>query len=264
MLSLKDIEEASFRKAGMKGYHTGDVDEFLDEVKESYEKLLNDNNVLKAKLSEALEKNRVMTSDLTAMRTKMDVYRTDGDEIKHALISAHKTADATIREAKNRANEIIAAAKKTADDELGGLDAKIKAKELELETMKQAVTDFRTRIFAMYKEHLAMIDQIPVYAQNTAQNTTEAPKPIAKKVVKQEEPEVVEPLEPVQVVETPEVIQPEEVEKPAPVEKSAPASKDSDVFDFSNFIVDSDDFQPQHKHRKDLKFGDDYDISKDK
>ena len=100
MLSLKDIEEASFRKAGMKGYHTGDVDEFLDEVKESYEKLLNDNNVLKAKLSEALEKNRVMTSDITAMRTKMDVYRTDGDEIKHALISAHKTADATIREAK--------------------------------------------------------------------------------------------------------------------------------------------------------------------
>lgn len=258
MLSLKDIEEASFRKAGMKGYHTGDVDEFLDEVKESYEKLLNDNNVLKAKLSEALEKNRVMTSDITAMRTKMDVYRTDGDEIKHALISAHKTADATIREAKNRANEIIAAAQKTADDQLGGLDVKIKAKELELETMKQTVTEFRTKIFAMYKEHLAMIDQIPVYVQNNM----EAQKPIVKKIVKQEEPE---PVEPVQVVEEPAVVS-EPEEEPVKVKEEPSVTETKDVFDFSNFIVDSADFQPpmQHKHRSDLKFGEDYDISKDK
>ena len=42
MLNVKDIEEATFRKAH-KGYKTEDVDDFLDEVKESYEKLMEEN-----------------------------------------------------------------------------------------------------------------------------------------------------------------------------------------------------------------------------
>ena len=103
-----------------------------------------------------------------------------------------------------------------------------------------------------------MIDQIPVYVQNNM----EAQKPIVKKIVKQEEPE---PVEPVQVVEEPAVVS-EPEEEPVKVKEEPSVTETKDVFDFSNFIVDSADFQPpmQHKHRSDLKFGEDYDISKDK
>ncbi|MBR4888797.1 MAG: DivIVA domain-containing protein [Clostridia bacterium] len=245
MLNVKDIEEATFRKAH-KGYKTEDVDDFLDEVKESYEKLMEENAILKSKLSEALEKNRVMASDITAMRTRMDDYKTDGDEIKNALISAHKAADATIRDAKAKANEIVAAAQKTADEELGGLGAKVEAKERELETMKQMVSDFRAKIFDMYKDHLAMIDNIPVY-------TAKQPEPV--QVV--EEPVIEEVVEEVVVAAEPVIEVPAE-EDVAPV--SAPEVEPT--YNFSNFMSDTIEFRP--RKRADLKFGDTYDISKDK
>lgn len=248
MLSIKDIEEATFRKSNMKGYKTDDVDDFLDEVKESFEKLMEENTVLKSKLSEALEKNRVLASDMTAMRAKMEDYKSDGDEIKHALISAHKTADLTIREAKAKANEIIAAAQKTADDQLGGLGAKVEAKEKELETMKQMVSDFRNQVFDMYKEHLAMIDNIPAYVAGKA-----VAKPAAKPV---EEP--VEQKEEIPAVM--EEVPAEEPVQPAP-EEAKPVLETESSYDFSSFISSAD---YRSKKRGDLKFGDAYDISKDK
>lgn len=175
MLTLKQINEISFRKSSFSGYRPEDVDNFIDEVVESFTALAKENQLYKSKATELAAKNAEMREKLVVLAEKVETYREDEDGIKDALLSAQRLGAASIKEAKKKAdailadatakaNEIIDGAKAKSAEIISACDLKITAKEKELESLKAAVTSFRASLYDMYREHLSIIEKLPDYS----------------------------------------------------------------------------------------------------
>ena len=171
MLTLNDIINVSFRKSRFSGYNTEDVDNFIDQVKESYDELLKKNIELKEEMEKQNAEKEQLLKKLEVLAGKIEDYRQEEDEIKNALVSAQKLGDASIREARHKAEIIVK-------------DATLKAGELE--RLKKEVSDFRAQLLETYKKHLTLIDAIPTYKPQPEQEIK--PQPVKQT----EEPPVAE------------------------------------------------------------------------
>lgn len=234
MLTVKQINEVSFGKAGFSGYKPEDVDNFIDEVAASFEQLESERNdaltrakELAAQNSDLAAKNAELSEKLGILAQKIEAYREDEDGIKEALISAQRTGKKSIEEAKNKAELILQDAKVEAESILE--DAKAEAsrtakeymaqaeeKKAELEEIKLQVTAFRGSLMEMYKKHLECIDHIPVFkpAKARVEEPVEEPEPPVAEETSQEEPvrEEIPAPAPAPVLEP----QPEPEPQPAP------------------------------------------------
>ena len=101
MITVNDIRDVKFRKTNLGGYRPEDVDVFLDEVQDSYEKLQRENVNL--------------TQKIKILADRINQYRQDEDSVKTALVSAQKLADMSVLEAKKEAESIVTAAKNEAN-----------------------------------------------------------------------------------------------------------------------------------------------------
>ena len=96
MLTVKEINEVSFGKAGFSGYKPEDVDNFIDEVVESFTQLQaeRDNALqqtaqvsqqvqeLKNQIGELKAKNVELQKKLGILAQKIESYREEEDGIK--------------------------------------------------------------------------------------------------------------------------------------------------------------------------------------
>lgn len=161
MLTLNDIINISFRKSNFSGYRSEDVDDFIDEVKESYDLLIQKNIVQKETNDALTAENERLKELVETLQSNVDKYQTDADEIKNALISAQKLSEASIREARHKAEIILKDANLKAERIVSSAEAEILEQKSELDQIRQAVTDFRSRLLDMYKEHLTLINALP-------------------------------------------------------------------------------------------------------
>jgi cell division initiation protein len=191
MLSLNDIINASFRKAGFSGYRTEDVDKFIDDVKDSYDQLIKQNISQKEEYEALKEENDRLTEKIKILAAKIEEYRSEEDEIKNALVSAQKLGDASIRESRHKAEIIIKDASLKADRIIAAANAEIAEQKKELENLQKTVSDFRSKLLNAYKEHLTLIDALP--AQKPEEKPVEEPEQQELPQVEQtaEEPEFV-------------------------------------------------------------------------
>lgn len=277
MLTLNDIINASFRKSSFSGYRPEDVDAFLDLVKESYEQLIKKNIEQKDTITSLKAENEQMVKKIEVLAERVENYRGEEDEIKNALISAQKLGDASIREARHKAEIIVKDANIKADRIVNGAKSQIGQYERELEDLKKAVSDFRSSLLTMYKQHLTLINAIP-------SQKAEQPKPAAPAAEKKPaapahapNPEVAEAPK---REESPKEAPKKEEPKPAPVAEKAPEpvpqpakeevpvndieEDDSYTLDVTGFEPPAEDTLPNRDVRyASLKFGEDYDISTD-
>lgn len=284
MLTLNDIINASFRKSSFSGYRPEDVDAFLDLVKESYEQLIKKNIEQKDTITSLKAENEQMVKKIEVLAERVETYRSEEDEIKNALVSAQKLSDASIREARHKAEIIVKDANIKADRIVNGAKSQIGQYERELEELKKSVSDFRANLLKMYKQHLTLIDAIP--SQKAAEPkpappaekkkpAEPAPKKEAAEAPKKEESKKEEPKkeEPQKEAPKPEPPKPAPVEEktpapePKPVKEEAPIvmdDEDSFTLDVTGFEPPAEDTLPSRDIRyASLKFGDDYDISTD-
>ncbi|MDO4459422.1 MAG: DivIVA domain-containing protein [Clostridia bacterium] len=179
MLTLKQITDVSFRKSNFSGYRPEDVDDFIDEVTESFTALLKENQAYKTRVNELQEKNADYKEKLITLAQTVEKYKKDEDGIKSALVTAQKLSNASLREAKQKseamiseateqAEQIMAEANSKSIDLYNEYQLKIEAKEKELDALKKAVTEFRSEIFNMYREHLTLIEKIPDFSAELA------------------------------------------------------------------------------------------------
>lgn len=252
MLTVKQINEVSFGKAGFSGYKPEDVDNFIDEVVSSFEQLENERNdalkraqELAAQNGELTSKNAELQEKLGILAQKIESYRADEDGIKEALLSAQRMGKKSVEDAKDKAGLILQDAK---DEAVSILDnAKIEAsraakeylaqaeeKKAELEEIKQQVSAFRASLMEMYKKHLECIDHIPAFKPAKAKVEESAPEPEPAPV---EEPVQEEPVQEISPAPTPApAVEPEEKQEqeqkpeqkeetptPAPTVRPAPA-----------------------------------------
>lgn len=276
MLTLNDIINASFRKSSFSGYRPEDVDAFLDLVKESYEQLIKKNIEQKDTITSLKAENEQMVKKIEVLAERVENYRGEEDEIKNALISAQKLGDASIREARHKAEIILKDANIKADRIVSGAQSQIGQYERELEELKKSVSDFRSSLLAMYKQHLTLINAMPSQkaeqpkpaapaAEKKPVAPAPAPKPEAAEAPKKEEPPKEAPKKeepkPAPVAEK----APEPAPKPAKEEVPADIEEDdSYTLDVTGFEPPAEDTLPSRDVRyASLKFGEDYDISTD-
>jgi cell division initiation protein len=163
MLSLNDIINVVFRKSGFSGYRTDDVDAFVDRVRESFDELLKKGVSQEEQIEKLKAENQQAAEKLKVLADKIEEYRAQEDEIKNALISAQKLGDASVREARHRAEIILKDAGQKAERIVAGADEKVDEQKQELERLQQAVSDFRSKLLSAYKEHLTLIDALPAH-----------------------------------------------------------------------------------------------------
>ncbi|WP_283606592.1 DivIVA domain-containing protein [Faecalispora anaeroviscerum] len=161
MLTLNDIINVSFRKSNFSGYRTEDVDSFIDQVKDSYDQLLK-KTMEQAEAYETLaNEKKELEKKLSVLVEKIEDYRQEESEIKNALVSAQKLGESSVREARHKAEIILKDANLKAERVIGTAKADVVEQQRELDDLKKKVVDFRTKLLAIYKEHLTMIDAIP-------------------------------------------------------------------------------------------------------
>ncbi len=240
MLSVKEINEVSFGKAGFSGYKPEDVDNFIDEVAASFQQLeaerddaLKRAQELAAQNAELTAKNGEIQEKLAILAQKIESYREEEDGIKEALLSAQKMAKGSVQEAKDKADLILQDAKDNARQILDNakIDASRAAKEYmdqveekkeELEEMKRQVTAFRSSLLEMYKKHLECIDHIPSFRPKEkpeAPQEEQVPQKTVPERQAEPEPEPIPEREPEPVPAPPVKEEPVEAPTPAPAPK---------------------------------------------
>ena len=93
MITPLDIENKKFAKQMVNGYNVNEVDDFLDEVTASYEKLYKENAELKANAEE--------------LNNDVGQYKNIETTLQSTLVMAQKTADEIQAVAKKQAEQII-------------------------------------------------------------------------------------------------------------------------------------------------------------
>lgn len=225
MLTVKEINEVSFGKAGFSGYKPEDVDNFIDKVAASFQELLTERDTaikqtedLAALNAELAAKNSDSQRKLSVLAQKIETYRTDEEGIKEAILSAQRMSKALVKEAEEKAADIVREARAQAESKL--LEANDEARKItqnaesnaaksakeysqlaetkkaELEEIKKQVTAFRSSLLEMYKKHLECIDHIPTFRQK---NEPEIDKPAA---IPEPETIIINEVEPRQFEET--------------------------------------------------------------
>lgn len=242
MLTVKEINEVSFGKAGFSGYKPEDVDNFIDKVAASFQELLAERDAaikqtegLAALNTELAAKNSDAQRKLSVLAQKVETYRTDEEGIKEAIISAQRMSKAMVKEAEQKAADIEREARAKAEARLFEANEEARkitknaeseaakaakeysrlaeSKKNELEEIKKQVTAFRSSLLEMYKKHLECIDHIPTFKHK------DEPSAVKPAAMPELEPEAIQETEeepPVRSVEPAPELEPEP-ELPAPV-----------------------------------------------
>lgn len=183
MLTLKEINEISFRKSSFSGYKPEDVDKFIDEVSEAFKAIAQENQSYKEKIVQAnakiIEQNthyERLNEKAQSLAEKLSSYKNDEEGIKNVLFNAQKLSSTTMKEARDNADKIISDANSKAtaiveqakNKSIGLLkeyEGEISKKEKEFDALKNEITEFRAKIFEMYRTHFKNIENIPEFSE---------------------------------------------------------------------------------------------------
>ncbi|MDR1002165.1 MAG: DivIVA domain-containing protein [Oscillospiraceae bacterium] len=147
MLTLNEIRNVNFRKSNFGGYRAEDVEAFIDEVQLSYDALLREN-------AELVKKLEVLASRLSE-------YQNEEDSIRNALMNAQKVGDASLRDAKHKAEIILKDATIKAERIVSNAQSEIHRERDIIERMQRDIAEFKARLLRAYKDHLTLINTLP-------------------------------------------------------------------------------------------------------
>ena len=162
MIASDDVRRVTFDRA-MRGYRCEDVDDYLKQVADSIDSLAAENDDLQKKL--------------VILAQRIDQYRADEDTLSTTMINAQRLGENVIKEAKQKAAEIIRAANIKAEDREQRARDEVELAQQELVTIKQEADAFKKRLMDLYRQHIEMIAKIPEYHTNRAEQQAAQPQP---------------------------------------------------------------------------------------
>ena len=183
MISSEDVRRVTFDKA-MRGYRCDDVDDYLKQVAESMDALA--------------AKNDEMQKNLVVLAQRIDQYRAEEDTLRTTMINAQRLGENVIREAKQKAAEIIRAANMKADDREQRARDDVELAKQEIVTLKSESDSFKRSLMEMYRKHINLISKMPEYNPPAQEEAPQpAPQPAADQPYAEPAPEAVPYTEPV-------------------------------------------------------------------
>ena len=208
MISSEDVRRVTFEKA-FQGYRRDDVDDYLKQVAQSMDELAAQNDDLQKKL--------------VVLAQRIDQYRAEEDTLRTTMINAQRLGENVIREAKQKAAEIIRTANIKAEDREQRSRDDVELAKQEIVTLKSEADSFKRSLIEMYRKHINLINKLPDYTPQPEDAPARPVQPAAEPV--QAPVQTAAPVEqPVMAAEpayTPPAPQPAAEPAPAPVPETA-------------------------------------------
>ena len=230
MISSEDVRRVTFDKA-FQGYRREDVDAYLKEVAQAMDDLAAQNDDLQKKL--------------VVLAQRIDQYRAEEDTLRTTMINAQRLGENVIREAKQKAAEIIRTANIKAEDREQRSRDDVELAKQEIVTLKSEADSFKRSLIEMYRKHINLINKLPDYTPQPddppvrPMQPAAEPAPAPVQAAPVEQPAVEPTYTPPAAQPAPEPIQPpmQETayyEEPAPApEAAAPAGEKVDTVEFA-------------------------------
>ena len=215
MIASDDVRRVTFDRA-MRGYRCEDVDDYLKQVADSIDSLAAENDDLQKKL--------------VILAQRIDQYRADEDTLSTTMINAQRLGENVIKEAKQKAAEIIRAANIKAEDREQRARDEVELAQQELVTIKQEADAFKKRLMDLYRQHIEMIAKIPEYHTNRAEQQAAQPQPEPQEAPQQPAPQPVEQPAPAPQPEPNQPI-PEDVPAPQPAAPEERAYEEPEYYE---------------------------------
>lgn len=145
MVSPQDLKRSSFSKT-LKGYSTGEVDEYVAFLLSKYNEAYNEYAELERKYSAAL--------------IQLNEAKSEENTISATIVNAQKMADAIVNDAKEKASEIKNAVSDSCDKILSAYKTRVVEERDKLAMCEKAVAEFKDALYDAYRKHISMIDGI--------------------------------------------------------------------------------------------------------
>lgn len=146
MITPLDIENKKFAKQMVNGYNVNEVDDFLDELTISYERLYKENAELKANAEE--------------LNNDVGQYKNIETTLQSTLVMAQKTADEVQEVAKKQAEQLIKDAQLEAKKSVDELNLQITMKQKEIEDLKRQFDVYKAKMESLLISQLELIKDI--------------------------------------------------------------------------------------------------------
>lgn len=147
MLTIEDVKQVSFRKAGIGGYKPEDVDAFIDQVLITMEQMKKEKSDLVKKM------------DILA--TRVEEYRADEDAVRNAMLASQRVADSTIKSAKAKAAQIIEESENAAKAKLYDLNLQIKEQKKQYALLLSECNKLREELISVCNKHIISAKELP-------------------------------------------------------------------------------------------------------
>ena len=157
MITPLDIENKKFSKQMMNGYNVDEVDDFLDEVMQDYEKNYKDLATANLKIDElntALEHYKNIE---TTLQNTLVMAQTTAEDVKNV---AKQQADQIINDAQREAENIIRNSKENAVRTVDELEQQIRMKEQQFNDVKKQFDIYKAKMEALLISQSEFIKEI--------------------------------------------------------------------------------------------------------
>src|SRR3712207_919777 len=142
-----DIRRKEF-KSGFRGYDANQVDDFLDEVADEFER--------------TFAENQRMSEEITTLQERLQQFEELESSIREALVHAQQTARDLRRNAGKEAELIVREAKEQSHRILADSSSRIERVQESYEVLRKAKQDFSNDFRHLLKSYLAVMDNTDV------------------------------------------------------------------------------------------------------
>jgi cell division initiation protein len=143
-LTPMDIHNKEFSRS-FRGYDEDEVDQFLDEVVQDFEKLYKENLELKERIG--------------LLKEQLEYYKSMESTLKETLVTAQKTAEEVMASAHKNAELIIREAEQKAQKIIQDANEQVVKIRMEYEETRKQVQIFKTRFKTLLQEYLQTIER---------------------------------------------------------------------------------------------------------
>lgn len=148
-LTPMDIHNKEFTRS-FRGYDEDEVDQFLDEIVDEFEKLYKENIELKDRLS--------------ILADQIRNYKTMENTLKETLVTAQKAANDVAESAQKKSELIISEAESKANKIIEDANNRVIEIRREFTEYKKQIQVFRSRFRSLLETQLELLEQeIPTY-----------------------------------------------------------------------------------------------------
>lgn len=146
-ITPNEISNKEFKR-GFRGYDMDDVDEFLEQIVDDYEKLYKDNIILKEKIE--------------TLNERIEHYSNIESTLQNTLLLAQKAAEQAKDNSKKDADLIIRDAQETANSLIKKAQEQVAATNREYEMLKQEYNMFKSRFIGILQAQMDSLSKTEI------------------------------------------------------------------------------------------------------